>query len=338
MNFKNRKIRSTLICIAGLLLTACHSIGSELISEEKQTKLNAEVLISSEYADQHVMVIAHRSCWQSAPENSIQAAKACLNIGVDMLEVDVRLTKDNQLVVMHDETLERTTNGSGNVSDHTLSHIQGLHLREGAGGDTKLTSFSPPSLEQFLSASKGAILINLDLKESLFEQAFQLVTKLGMEDQILIKMNAAADSEKLKNASFVGKVKFMPIIHECTEFYAQYNVYCTPDLNQSMSSYTEYQPVAFEIVFEDDDFLKTGVQAARANGARLWANTMFEKHSAGRLGKVGLSKPDEVWGELVDMGVNMIQTDYPSELIEYLQDGGHRAPSLGVDNVSLAND
>ena len=68
----------------------------------------------------YVTVVAHRGDWRNSPENSIQAFKSCIEMGVDMIEIDVRITKDNELVIIHDATVDRTTNGKGKVADLTL--------------------------------------------------------------------------------------------------------------------------------------------------------------------------------------------------------------------------
>ena len=62
-----------------------------------------------------VIVVAHRGDWRNAPENSLQAIQNCIDMGVDMVEIDIRETKDCHLVLMHDKTLDRTTNGKGEI-------------------------------------------------------------------------------------------------------------------------------------------------------------------------------------------------------------------------------
>ena len=84
--------------------------------------------------DPTVLVVAHRGCWKTAAENALSAIEACVALGVHMVEVDVRRTRDGALVLMHDETVDRTTNGSGRVGDLTLAEIARLRLRQGQGG------------------------------------------------------------------------------------------------------------------------------------------------------------------------------------------------------------
>ena len=102
--------------------------------------------------DNKIMVIAHRGDWRNAPENSIQAIQNCIDLGVDMVEIDVRKTKDNQLVLMHDETLDRTTTGKGYVSDWTLDSLQTLFLKNEQG---IATAQKIPALKEALLTSKN---------------------------------------------------------------------------------------------------------------------------------------------------------------------------------------
>lgn len=77
----------------------------------------------------YVMIIAHRGNWRNAPENSLQGYKQCIDGGIDGIEIDVHMTKDSAIVIMHDDTLDRTTTGKGLVSDYTLEQIKQLNLK-----------------------------------------------------------------------------------------------------------------------------------------------------------------------------------------------------------------
>ena len=74
----------------------------------------------------YVMIFAHRGNWRGAPENSLQAYKQCIDGGIDGVEIDVHMTKDSAIVMMHDDTVDRTTTGTGLVSDYTLEEIKKL--------------------------------------------------------------------------------------------------------------------------------------------------------------------------------------------------------------------
>lgn len=86
-----------------------------------------QLFINSDTVEQkskNVQIIAHRGASNVAPENTLSAVQKALEFGADMIEIDVHLSKDGQLVVLHDETLERTTNGIGKVSDYTLDELK----------------------------------------------------------------------------------------------------------------------------------------------------------------------------------------------------------------------
>lgn len=82
------------------------------------------------------MRIAHRGASAQYPENTLLAFRRAIEMGVDYLELDVQMTRDGELVVMHDETLDRTTNGAGFVHEHTLKQIRELDAGRGEGVPT----------------------------------------------------------------------------------------------------------------------------------------------------------------------------------------------------------
>ena len=113
-----------------------------------------------------VLVVAHRGNWSIAPENSLAAIDSAIRMKVDIVEIDIRKTKDGQLVLMHDDTVDRTTNGTGKVKDKTLAEIKQLRLKD---KDGRLTEHTVPTLEEALLAAKGQIMVNLDKAYSIFE-------------------------------------------------------------------------------------------------------------------------------------------------------------------------
>ena len=110
-----------------------------------------------------VLVISHRGDWRYAPENSVEAVERCIELGVDVVEIDVRLTKDGHLVAMHDNTVDRTTNGTGKVSDLTLAEIKELRLKNACGA--RGSRIQVPTMEEIMLAAKDKVMINLDKTE-----------------------------------------------------------------------------------------------------------------------------------------------------------------------------
>ena len=68
----------------------------------------------NEPAEKSILVVSHRADWRNAPENSLQAIQNCIDMGVDMVEIDLKRTKDGHLILMHDKTIDRTTTGKVN--------------------------------------------------------------------------------------------------------------------------------------------------------------------------------------------------------------------------------
>ncbi len=101
--------------------------------------------------------IGHRGAAGYEPENTLRSFRRALELGVDMVELDVRRTKDGHLVVMHDETVDRTTNGSGKVSEMTLAEIMELD----AGRAEKV-----PTLDEALDIVHGKVSVDIEVKDA----------------------------------------------------------------------------------------------------------------------------------------------------------------------------
>ena len=109
--------------------------------------------------------IAHRGASSYAPENTHAAFDMAINMGVKHIELDVHSSKDGQLVVIHDDTLNRTTNGNGKVNDHTLKELKALDA--GSWFDKKFVFTYPPSLEEVLSFCVNKnIGLNVEIKSN----------------------------------------------------------------------------------------------------------------------------------------------------------------------------
>jgi glycerophosphoryl diester phosphodiesterase len=120
------------ILITGIIV-AIISCQTQSIKDQSSTeKKTTEVLIQNlkDPNNNSVFVIAHRGDWRNAPENSIQAIQNCIDMRVDAVELDLCITKDDQIILMHDVTLDRTTTGKGLVSDWTLDSLKTLNFKE----------------------------------------------------------------------------------------------------------------------------------------------------------------------------------------------------------------
>lgn len=90
------------------------------------------------------------------------------------------------------------------------------------------------------------------------------------------------------------------------------------DLTQQISSFYEMDPMAFEVIYSQEGELQKACDEARRQEARCWVNTMWERLSPGHSDDRNLEDPDAHWGKLIELGVDMFQTDRPQELLDYL--------------------
>ena len=147
-----------------------------------------------------VWVMAHRANTsdKSIPENSIPAVEAAIAAGAKVVETDTRLTADGQIVICHDESISRTTTGTGNISNLTLAQIRSYNLKDRNG---KTTTEVMPTLAEFLEAARGKIYVNLDYspRTASTAQVMSVVEDLGMMEQVLFYCNSAAKVNEVGN-------------------------------------------------------------------------------------------------------------------------------------------
>jgi len=159
----------------------------------------------------YVLVVSHRGDWRYAPENSLVAVQRCIDLGVDIVEIDVRLTQDGHLVAMHDETVDRTTNGSGKVSDLTLEEIKSFRLKNACGA--RGSRQQVPTLEEVMTLAKGQILVNLDKTEGkTVREAYQILKKTGTVDHAILKGNDPVSVMRGKYGNLLDRIIYMPKI------------------------------------------------------------------------------------------------------------------------------
>jgi len=145
----------------------------------------------------HTTVIAHRGGARLSPENTLPAIKKSIDIKADMVEIDVRFTKDKQVVVIHDSTVDRTTNGHGSVSNMTLAQIKSLDAGSWFGNEYK--NIRIPTLEEVLVLCKNKIKVNIEIKDdSAIAPTIELVKKYNMIENIYILSFDPTDLKKVK--------------------------------------------------------------------------------------------------------------------------------------------
>jgi glycerophosphoryl diester phosphodiesterase len=280
------------------------------------------------------LVVAHRGCHApsprrgvgGAPENSLLALENCIAIGADMMETDIRRSKDGVLVIMHDPDVDRTTDGHGLVADLTAAQLSHLHLRQGFGGpDAPLTGQTVPTLEALLRAAKGRLAINLDIKAPIYEETVAMVANLGLLNQVLVKIAVEPSDPAFGAMEPDKRTWFQPIIDQRDAKITAANL---PALILRQARGDDGARLAnvrnIELVYQTDAFFDIARDAAEAQGLRVWINTLGPEFAGGRWDKGAAENPDAVWGWLIRQGVGIIQTDRPADLLDYIADPKHR--------------
>jgi len=242
-----------------------------------------------------VLVMAHRGFSGIAPENTLAAFQRAIQIGSDFIELDVRFTQDGKLVVFHDDTLERTTNGRGRVAAFTLQELKKLD----AGSWFGLSFFDQkiPTLMEVLHFAKGRILVNIELKKGdhgrytmidLAERALKEVQESGMEGQVLF---SSFDLEAVKH--LYQKDPSIPVALITRNPFASpgdlWGSTSLPFLNARKSTLTE-----------------TNLAKAHQQGVRIIVWTV---------------DLEEEMEKFLSMGVDGLITNYPDRLIRILEKG-----------------
>lgn len=149
---------------------------------------------------------AHRGDVSVAPENTIPAFESAVKKGVPQIEFDVNLSKDGHLVIMHDATIDRTTNGKGKVTDFTLAELKALDA--GSWFDPKFKDTRIPTLRETLEAIPENVLCNVHLKNDaeVAVKSAQLIAEMGRLEQCFL-------ATTLENVAAARKV--VPEIKTC---------------------------------------------------------------------------------------------------------------------------
>lgn len=277
------------------------------------------------YEEGKVSVISHRGDWRNTPENSIRAIQNCIDLGVNMVEIDIKKTKDNELILLHDKTLDRTTTGKGLPQDYTLAEIKQMRLRNGAG---VATSHQIPTLEEAMIVAKGKIWVNIDKGYDYFDLVEKVLEKTGTTQQVLIKAGLPYQKVVAENKAVLDKLFFMPIIDMAN-----------PDAMTMVEEYIKnMQPKAFEACFTQiDQALQNVLDRIQKSGSKVWINTLWPSLCAGLNDDraVEENQQDSIWGKVIEMGASFIQTDRPKELVNYLRNQGKSVNTAGYIRKKL---
>lgn len=274
----------------------------QTLATSRKTSNPCNVLALCSRDNPAILTIAHRGFWTATAENSLASVRAAVAAGVEMIEIDTQATADGRLVVIHDETLDRTTTGKGTVSALSFEVVRAAKLKAGAGGDAAdVTDECVPTLEELLEEARGRITVNIDTKFTRdLPQVMETVLRLGVEDQVLVKTDIDPEAGRFEvlDADWFGKIPHMPMFPVRKGKFAE-------DLRRIEA----LRAPMIEVKFTDIADLAEGRAEMERQNIRLWINTLDVAHCLDFNDTRALADPEAVWGALAEAGVGAIQTD-----------------------------
>ena len=263
-------------------------------------------------SDPAILIVAHRTRPTVASENSVHAIQACAESNIHVVEIDLRRTSDGHYVLMHDPDVDRTTTGTGKVSEMTLAQLKQLHLIYGLSP----THERVPTYHEVLAAARDRVMLNIDLKEGSLQEVINIARSEGMLGHCLFKGTwSKISQEELVWLNKQSDVMFMPIIHS---------------LQEAEQAVDTGHFCAFEVLIKSEDsplYDRAALMSLKQRGIRIWINSLWEgRYSAGLGDYTAIEDPDSVFPQLVELGAGIIQTDLPDLTAKTLKEHGYSVP------------
>jgi glycerophosphoryl diester phosphodiesterase len=240
-----------------------------------------------------VVVVAHRGAHKTVPENTLASLEKAIELGADYVELDVRRTKDGVLVLMHDASVNRMTDGKGKIEDLTIEEIRKLHIRAKAVATDgqRMATF-----DEFLERAKGRMKLYVDHKKAPPSEVLALIEKHGMLKDVVVYNGSIATLREYKRlAPSVWIMPGHPRSVEAIEALAR-----------------ELKPETLDGSIRE--WTLPEVEAAHKAGCQVWVDNMGQDNPAGTK-------------RAVEMGVDAIQTDDPELVLRVLREMGlHSQP------------
>lgn len=301
-----KRIAFVLLCWMGLATVALAQCCNKPLSALRDTA-------KSEY----VWVAAHRGDWVYAPENSLESVEHDIYWGVNLMETDVRETKDGKIIMMHDWTVDRTTNGHGRIADLTLADIKKLRLIDNFGGKTDM---QVPTLEEFIKAAKGKVYLYLDKagqdlpgrpQGTLVKKLLKILKAHNALSEAVFVLDWPYAKAKEIFGDDLEKVVYCPVIEDDI-----------PHLEDYVNEYiTKLHPVAFQFRMASlDSKTYRLLPTVLKSGSKPFIAATWVEHTANHGDAVSMfERPSAGWGWLVEKGFRIIETNYPHDVITYLK-------------------
>jgi len=241
------------------------------------------------------MVIAHRGDHVIYPENTLEAYSQAIKNGADYVEIDLRTTKDGQLISMHDATLNRMTNGSGPVKDMLFDDIGKLHVT--IKDNAPAGEYTVPTFKQILELCKNKIYIYIDFKEADPSVVYPILKQYNMENQVLVYIN--------KPEQFTAWRKVAPKMPLMVSLPGSIK-----DEVAMKQFIDQYQPDVLDGDYRQYTAEMLGL--AQSYNLPVWPDGQ------------SVTEGPQIWDEALAKGLKGLQTDHPEAFINYLSQKGIR--------------
>jgi glycerophosphoryl diester phosphodiesterase len=255
-----------------------------------------------------VLVAAHRGDWRHTPENSMMSLTNSIEKGFDIMELDVKMSKDSVLVIMHDNTIDRTTNAKGKPGDYTLAELKNLRLRNGLG---RVTSHQIPTLEEMLIVARGKVIINVDKGNHYLPQVIRLLKETGTTGQTIVNVNDNTPYPELQKTIKLPDDVYVMVVVAMKR----------PDALSIIESYKTRKRSIIQPIFDTDTLNSLKALPLLAEKQVLWLNSLWPSLNGGHDDDraVEQGEAEQSWGWLLKLHPAILQTDRPAELQTYLK-------------------
>ena len=262
----------------------------------------------------NIYVAAHRGWKDKYPENTMESFRAAEALGVDQLEIDVRVTKDNELVIIHDHTIDRTTNGTGLVCEKTLEELKALDAGSYQGEEFKGCQI--PTFIEFMDFVKDHETLTLDVELKEWPTEGHEAIAYDVCDRVLKIIDDYGYTDRVVINTWSGK------LHEYIngKYGKKYRLH-------------SYFPISClgEITQEPYDFPYCCCMfAENENGERDKTKIMATKEEFDAMAKRGVQpwagagvKTEEDVLEAIAHGAYLITCNNPDEILKYLRKHGY---------------
>jgi len=245
--------------------------------------------VSVHGAPEHITVVGHRGTVEFAPENTLAAFEAAIERGALLLEIDVRTSADGHLVLVHDSTVDRCSDGEGAVSSLRLDELKALDA--GSWFDPAFAGETIPTLEEALLAMKGRAMPDLDLKDADPEKVIETLRALNMTEGVTVYSSNWRSLATIRDA--LPGVLIRPTL---------------PPGEKGLERLLErLDPPIVNIDWPA--FSPELIQAIHAAGKKAFVNTMQAEDEQAAIREAVAARPDYIQGDELEFLVELLKAE-----------------------------